>query len=138
MFRLGRYIAVRERVLGVTHSSLLASAYRCGVPEYTSSPGDSSPGMKVAEIELSGCRTRIDSLLDVNESAPIVLAAKRQGGWSSVLLFGGGSPKSFLLQTGSQIQEVLKIRGKGHDFFIQITEARPDTGSLSGVRRLTL
>jgi deoxyhypusine synthase len=71
-------------------------------------------------------------LLDVNETAAIVLEAKRSGGKSGVLIFGGGSPKNFMLQTEPQIQEVLKINEKGHDFFIQITDARPDTGGLSG------
>jgi len=131
-YRLGRYVAGRERTLGIRHSSILATAYRCGVPVYTSSPGDSSIGMNLAEVELSGYATRIDPLLDVNETAAIVLDAKRSGGRSGVLIFGGGSPKNFMLQTEPQIQEVLKIREKGHDFFLQITDARPDTGGLSG------
>jgi deoxyhypusine synthase len=131
-FRLGKYVAERERILKVKHRSLLSTAYRCGVPVYTSSPGDSSIGMNIAEIELSGYKTRIDVLLDVNETAAIVLDAKRKGGRSGVLIFGGGSPKNFMLQTEPQIQEVLKIKEKGHDFFLQITDARPDTGGLSG------
>jgi deoxyhypusine synthase len=131
-YRLGRYVAERERILKIKHSSLLATAYRCGVPVYTSSPGDSSIGMNIAEIELSGYQTRIDPLRDVNETAAIVLDAKRAGGKSGVLIFGGGSPKNFILQTEPQIQEVLKIKEKGHDFFLQITDARPDTGGLSG------
>jgi deoxyhypusine synthase len=88
--------------------------------------------MNIAEIELSGYATRIDPLLDVNETAAIVLDAKRKGGLSGLLIFGGGSPKNFMLQTEPQIQEVLKIKEKGHDFFLQITDARPDTGGLSG------
>jgi len=48
------------------------------------------------------------------------------------LICGGGSPKNFMLQTEPQIQEVLGIDEKGHDFFLQITDARPDTGGLSG------
>ena len=40
--------------------------------------------------------------------------------------------KNFMLQTEPQIQEVLGIDEKGHDFFLQITDARPDTGGLSG------
>ncbi len=131
-YRLGRYIAERERILGIKHASVLATAYRCGVPVYTSSPGDSSIGMNIAEVQLSGYATRIDVLLDVNETAAIVLDAKRSGGKSGVLIFGGGSPKNFILQTEPQIQEVLKIDEKGHDFFLQITDARPDTGGLSG------
>jgi deoxyhypusine synthase len=36
------------------------------------------------------------------------------------------------LQTEPQIQEVLGIEEKGHDYYLQITDARPDTGGLSG------
>ena len=49
-----------------------------------------------------------------------------------MLICGGGSPKNFMLQTEPQIQEVLGIDEKGHDYFLQITDARPDTGGLSG------
>jgi deoxyhypusine synthase len=68
----------------------------------------------------------------VNETAAIVLEAKRSGGKSAALIAGGGSPKNFLLQTEPQIQEVLGIDERGHDYFLQITDARPDTGGLSG------
>ena len=37
-----------------------------------------------------------------------------------------------MLQTEPQIQEVLGLDEKGHDYFLQITDARPDTGGLSG------
>ncbi|MFL5485640.1 MAG: deoxyhypusine synthase family protein, partial [Gemmatimonadaceae bacterium] len=57
---------------------------------------------------------------------------KRGGGKSGVMILGGGSPKNFMLQTEPQIQEVLGIDEKGHDYFLQITDARPDTGGLSG------
>jgi len=131
-YLLGRYVAGRERALRMKVKSVLASAYECGVPVYTSSPGDSSIGMNVAEVELSGYRMRLDPLLDVNETSGIVYEAKRTGGRSGVVIFGGGSPKNFVLQTEPQIQEILKIDEKGHDFFIQVTDARMDTGGLSG------
>jgi deoxyhypusine synthase len=131
-YRLGRYVAKREKVLRLKHKSILASAYECGVPLYTSSPGDSSIGMNLAELELSGYRIRLDPLLDVNETSAIVFNVKRSKGRSAVVIFGGGSPKNFLLQTEPQIQEVLKIDEMGHDFFLQVTDARPDTGGLSG------
>ncbi len=136
---VGKYLAERERVLGSQHAeseqqgaSLLATAYRCGVPIYTSSPGDSSIGMNLAALQLQGGRLQIDALRDVNETASIVLAAKRGRGKSGVFILGGGSPKNFMLQTEPQIQEVLGIDEKGHDYFLQITDARPDTGGLSG------
>jgi deoxyhypusine synthase len=128
----GKYIAERERVLGLGRKSLLAAAYDASVPVYTSSPGDSSIGMNVAAKALTGNRLRYDVTADVNETASIVLGAKRSGGKSAVLIFGGGSPKNFILQTEPQIQEVLKIEEKGHDYFLQVTDARPDTGGLSG------
>ncbi|HYV04549.1 MAG TPA: deoxyhypusine synthase [Blastocatellia bacterium] len=128
----GKYIAERERVLGINGKSLLAAAYEAALPVYTSSPGDSSIGMNVAAKALTGNKLRYDVNADVNETAAIVLEAKRSGGKSAVLIFGGGSPKNFLLQTEPQIQEVLKIEEKGHDYFLQVTDARPDTGGLSG------
>jgi deoxyhypusine synthase len=88
--------------------------------------------MNVAAKALSGNRLKLDVSADVNETAAIVLSAKRSGGKSAVFILGGGSPKNFLLQTEPQIQEVLKIEEKGHDYFLQITDARPDTGGLSG------
>ncbi len=128
----GGYVAERERVLGIGRKSLLAAAHDASVPVYTSSPGDSSIGMNVAAKALTGNKLRYDVNADVNETASIVLDAKRSGGKSAVLIFGGGSPKNFLLQTEPQIQEVLKIEEKGHDYFLQVTDARPDTGGLSG------
>ena len=83
-------------------------------------------------MSLQGGRLQIDTLRDVNETAAIVYAAKREGGKSGVLILGGGSPKNFILQTEPQIQEVLGLAESGHDYFLQITDARPDTGGLSG------
>ena len=128
----GKYVAGRENTLGIRNKSLLAAAYRCGVPIYTSSPGDSSIGMNVAALALDGNKCTIDPNADVNETASIVYAAKKGGGKSAVMIWGGGSPKNFALQTEPQIQEVLGIDEKGHDYFLQLTDARPDTGGLSG------
>ena len=128
----GKYIRERERALGIGNKSLLGVAYECGVPIYTSSPGDSSIGMNVAALALEGNKCVIDPNADVNETASIVLGAKRGGGKSAIMICGGGSPKNFALQTEPQIQEVLGIDEKGHDYFLQITDARPDTGGLSG------
>ena len=129
---LGRFVAEREKVLGIEGHSLIAACTRAGVPVYTSSPGDSSIGMNVAAMALAGSKLTIDPNLDVNETAAIVYGAKTTGGKSGVLILGGGSPKNFLLQTEPQIQEVLGLPEKGHDYFLQITDARPDTGGLSG------
>jgi len=167
-YRAGRYVLERERKLGLKNKSLLAAAHQYAVPLYTSSPGDSSIGMNVAAKALQGNKLAFDTSLDVNETAAIVLAAKRglirdagqaddmpdtklrdtgaprkgakrvkassqnQSGRSAIFILGGGSPKNFALQTEPQIQEVLGIDERGHDYFLQVTDARPDTGGLSG------
>src|SRR5438128_3439687 len=147
----GRYVLEREKKLGLKDKSLLGVAYEYGVPIYTSSPGDSSIGMNVAAKALQGNKLAFDPSLDVNETAAIVLGAKRglirdaspgstpakksrkrQSGRSAIFILGGGSPKNFALQTEPQIQEVLGIDERGHDYFLQVTDARPDTGGLSG------
>jgi deoxyhypusine synthase len=128
----GKYVAAREQELGIGRKSLLAAAYEHAVPIYTSSPGDSSIGMNVAAKALQGSRLLFDVNADVNETAAIVLDAKRSGGKSAIWILGGGSPKNFALQTEPQIQEVMGIDERGHDYFLQITDARPDTGGLSG------
>jgi deoxyhypusine synthase len=133
-YRVGRYVHERERLLGRGTKSILSAAYQYGVPIYTPAPGDSSIGMNVAAKALLGNHLKFDVARDVNETAAIVLGAKRDypDGKSAVFILGGGSPKNFLLQTEPQLQEVLGIEERGHDYFLQITDARPDTGGLSG------
>jgi len=129
---LGKYVYLREKKLGIKETSVLSTAYQYGVPIFTSSPGDSSIGMNVAAMALRDSKLLIDVNRDVNQTAAIVYAAKSGGNTSSVFILGGGSPKNFMLQTEPQIQEVMGIEERGHDYFLQCTDARPDTGGLSG------
>ena len=129
---LGKYVHARQKKLRIKDSSILATAYQCGIPIFTSSPGDSSIGMNVAAMALRGSQLLPDVNRDVNQTAALVYHAKSTGHTSSVFILGGGSPKNFMLQTEPQIQEVLGIQEKGHDYFLQCTDARPDTGGLSG------
>lgn len=127
----GRYLAERERTLGIGRRSLLAACHDYDVPVYTPSPGDSSIGMSIAAAALEGRGPQLDPSADVNESAALVLDARTHGK-SAVVVLGGGSPKNFILQTEPYLQEVLGIDVAGHDYFLQFTDTRPDTGSLSG------
>jgi len=138
---LGKILNEYEQKNKLGEVSVLAAAYRNGIPVFTSSPGDSTIGMNVAGLELlaeaSGLedyfKLKINPSIDVNDSTAIILNAKKyEKGKTGVLLIGGGSPKNFLLQTEPQIQEVLMIPEAGQDYDINITDARPDTGGLSG------
>jgi deoxyhypusine synthase len=131
-YLLGKYVHQREKKLGLKETSVLSAAYQYGVPIFTSSPGDSSIGMNVAAMALRDSKLLIDVNRDVNQTAAIVYGAKSGGATSSVFILGGGSPKNFMLQTEPQIQEVMGIEERGHDYFLQCTDARPDTGGLSG------
>jgi deoxyhypusine synthase len=138
---LGKVLNEYEKKNRLGEVSVLAAAYRNGIPVFTSSPGDSTIGMNVAGLELLAeaaglngqFKLKINPSIDVNDSTAIILNAKRyERGKTGVLLIGGGSPKNFLLQTEPQIQEVLMIPEAGQDYDINITDARPDTGGLSG------
>jgi len=132
--KMGKLLFEQEKRTGLKDVSVLSACYQNDVPVFTSSPGDSTIGMDIAGLELISdkFKLRINPSIDVNESTSIVYAAKAKGGKTGVIICGGGSPKNFLLQTEPQIQEVLMIPEAGQDYFLQITDARPDTGGLSG------
>ena len=138
---IGKVLSELEEKNNLGQVSILAAAYRNGVPVFTSSPGDSTIGMNVAGIELLAesqglsdkFKLKINPSIDVNDTTAIVLNAKKyENGKTGVILIGGGSPKNFTLQTEPQIQEVLMIPEAGQDYDINVTDARPDTGGLSG------
>jgi deoxyhypusine synthase len=140
-YHLGKVMNAYEEKNKLGEVSILAAAHRNGIPVFTSSPGDSTIGMNVAGLELLAetaglqdtFRLKINPSIDVNDSTAIILNAKRyEKGKTGVILIGGGSPKNFMLQTEPQIQEVLMIPEVGQDYDINITDARPDTGGLSG------
>lgn len=131
-YLLGKYVYEREKKLGLKETSVLSAGYQYGVPIFTSSPGDSSIGMNVAAMALRDSKLMFDVNRDVNQTAAIVYDSKHNGKTSSVFILGGGSPKNFMLQTEPQIQEVMGIEERGHDYFLQCTDARPDSGGLSG------
>jgi len=126
-YRLGRDLL--ERNPACAEHSVVAKAAQCGVPIYTSSPGDSSIGMNIAYHELmNGSTLMIDPNRDVNEVCAIILAGRKNG----CVILGGGSPKNFYLQGQPTLWEVYGIPKGGNDFFIQFTTDQVVWGGLSG------
>ena len=114
---------------GCEEYSVVAARRKCGVPIYTSSPGDSSIGMNIAFHELmNGGTLMIDPNKDVNEICAIILAGEKNG----CVILGGGSPKNFYLQGQPTLWEVYGIPKGGNDYFIQITTDQVVWGGLSG------
>jgi len=131
-FKLGEELEQLRQRLDVRFDTVLGAGMRCGVPVFCASPGDSTIGLNVAAKSILGCKLEMDVSLDVNESTALVYDASVRGMKSAVVIIGGGAPKNFLLQTEPQIQEIFGLMANGHDYFVQITDARPDTGGLSG------
>ena len=130
-YLLGKYVAETEKKLGTTSKTILSTAHHHAVPLYTPAFGDSTIGLNVAARVFIGNKLELDPIYDVNESSAIAYWAKKYGK-SAVVIFGGGTPKNFILQTIPLLDEIMKIDVPGHDYYIQVTDARPDTGGLSG------
>jgi deoxyhypusine synthase len=108
--------------------SFVVKAYEHKVPVYMPAIGDSSIGLNMLPLLLEGKGVFPNVILDVAESAAILWKSKRSGG----LELGGGVPKNFFQQTGPALYQILKIKEGGQDYLIQLTDARADTGGLSG------
>ena len=108
--------------------SFLVKAYENNVPVYMPAIGDSSIGLNMLPLLFEGKGVFPNTILDVAESAAILWKSDKSGG----LELGGGVPKNFFQQTGPALYQILKIKEGGQDYLIQLTDARPDTGGLSG------
>ena len=108
--------------------SLLAKAARLDVPIFVPAHADSSLSMNLALNYLKGFPAEPTPSLDILESAAIVANSGKNG----AVEVGGGTPKNFFMQTQPMLWQILGQNKGGHDFFVQLTDARPDTGGLSG------
>jgi deoxyhypusine synthase len=107
--------------------SFMVSAFKADVPVYMPALSDSSIGLNMLPLMLNE-KISINVIQDIAESAAILWKSNISGG----IELGGGVPKNFFQQTGPALYQILKIKEGGHDFIIQLTDARPDTGGLSG------
>jgi deoxyhypusine synthase len=110
-----------------SEKSFMVSAYKSDVPVYIPALSDSSIGLNMLPSLLNE-KISINVIQDIAESAAILWKSDKSGG----IELGGGVPKNFFQQTGPALYQILKIKEGGHDFIIQLTDARPDTGGLSG------
>ena len=108
--------------------SFVASAYQYDVPVYVSTLKDSSLALNLAVHRLRDKTYNLDFVREIIEQGAIVHAAKKSG----IVELGGGVPKNTAQQTGPLLDQILRRGNGGQDYIIQITDARPDTGGLSG------
>jgi len=108
--------------------SFITTAYDYDVPIYISTMKDSSLALNLAVHRLENKKFDLDFVREIIEQAAIVYDSKK----SAILELGGGVPKNTAQQTGPLLDQILKRNDGGQEYIIQITDARPDTGGLSG------
>ena len=108
--------------------SFIASAYEYDVPVYAPALIDSSLALNLAVHRFRDKIYNLDFVREIIEQAAIVYHSKKSG----IVELGGGVPKNSAQQTGPLLDQILRRNDGGQDYIIQITDARPDTGGLSG------
>jgi len=108
--------------------SFIATAYDYDVPVYISTIKDSSLALNLVVQRLQGKIYNLDFVREIIEQASILFNSKKSG----IVEIGGGVPKNTAQQTGPLLDQILRRNDGGQDYIIQITDARPDTGGLSG------
>jgi deoxyhypusine synthase len=108
--------------------SFVTSAYDYDVPIYISTLKDSSLALNLAVHRLRDKQYNLDFVREILEQAAILYNSKKSG----IVELGGGVPKNTAQQTGPLLDQILRRDDGGQDYIIQITDARPDTGGLSG------
>ncbi len=108
--------------------SFITAAYDYDVPVYISTIKDSSLALNLAVHRLRDKTYNLDFVREIIEQAAILYHSKKSG----ILELGGGVPKNTAQQTGPLLDQILRRNDGGQDYIIQITDARPDTGGLSG------
>ena len=108
--------------------SFITTAYEYDVPVYISTMKDSSLALNLAVHRLQDKTYSLDFVREIIEQAAILYDSKKSG----ILELGGGVPKNTAQQTGPLLDQILRRNDGGQDYIIQITDARPDTGGLSG------
>ncbi len=108
--------------------SFITSAYKYDVPVYVSTIKDSSLALNLVVHRLQNKEYNLDFVREIIEQAAILYGSKKSG----IVELGGGVPKNTAQQTGPILDQILRRNDGGQDYIIQITDARPDTGGLSG------
>ena len=96
--------------------------------DFAACPADASPEVKAVCKYISKTKGGEGCVREIIEQAAILYDSKKSG----ILELGGGVPKNTAQQTGPLLDQILRKKHGGQDYIIQITDARPDTGGLSG------
>ncbi len=134
-YLLGARIAQVERALGVKEPSLLATAYRRGIPIFVGAVQDGSIFLNIVKLRRllgESFKLEIDVCDDVFEMGAMQhhcfgTLKKPMAVW----ILGGGVPKNYTLQGEPLLDQILGVPTSGFDIDVQICVDPVDNGALS-------
>src|SRR3989441_2391375 len=118
----------RELAEIATEDGILTSAYKARVPVFCPGVADSAIAVGIAISRVNRKNPfQFDIIQDVVEAAQIMARSVS----TSVVLFGGGPPRSFMQQT-EVTASIIKQTLRGHKYGIQIGLDLPESSATSG------
>lgn len=134
-WKLGRDIASMEDALGVKSPSLIATAYRYGVPIFVGAVQDGSIFLNIVKLKrLYGSDFKLE--IDVNDDV-FEMGAMQHHCFGTlkkkmaIWILGGGVPKNYTLQGEPLLDQILGVPTHGFDFDVQFCVDPVDNGALS-------
>jgi deoxyhypusine synthase len=134
-YRLGKHIDTIERALGVKSPSLLATAYRYGIPIFVGAVQDGSIFLNIVKLKrLLGSEFKLE--IDVNDDV-FEMGAMQHHCFGTlkkkmaIWILGGGVPKNYTLQGEPLLDQILGVPTHGFDFDVQFCVDPVDNGALS-------
>lgn len=131
--RLGRRLYAIESRIGVDQHSLLATAWKYGVPIFVGAPQDGSIFLNVVKLRAllgSAFRFSLDVAADVHTMAAVQWLAQTEG-QTAVWILGGGVPKNYTLQGEPTLSQIFELDARGFDIDVQFCVDPVDNGALS-------
>lgn len=134
-YKLGKQIAAMEDALGVPEPSLLATAYRYGVPIFVGAVQDGSIFLNIVKLKrLLGDAFKLE--IDVNDDV-FEMGAMQHHCFATdkkkmaIWILGGGVPKNYTLQGEPLLDQILGVPTHGFDYDVQFCVDPVDNGALS-------
>jgi deoxyhypusine synthase len=132
---LGKDVAALEDALGIKSPSLLATAYRYGLPIFSGAVQDGSIFLNTVKLKrLYGKSFKLE--IDVNDDV-FEMGAMQYHCFGSlekkmaIWILGGGVPKNYTLQGEPLLDQILGVPTHGFDFDVQFCVDPVDNGALS-------
>lgn len=134
-YLLGKNIADIEDALGVKSPSLLATAFRLGVPIFVGAVQDGSIFLNIVKLKhLLGTEFKLE--IDVNDDVFEMGAVQHHCFGTlkkklAIWILGGGVPKNYTLQGEPLLDQILGVPTQGFDIDVQFCVDPVDNGALS-------